>query len=76
MIIASGPCQPASLQAGDDLDIRTHALDIHSTAPALSLQAGTDKSTIRLGKPACDVFMVRVATEDHGEMGPPAPDER
>src|SRR5262247_4037279 len=68
MIIASEPCQPASRQAGDDLDILPHALDIHPTAPALSLQTGADKSTIRLGQPACGIFMVRVAAEDHGEM--------
>src|SRR5262245_49315576 len=58
-----------SLQAGDDLDILPHALDIYPTAPALSLQAGADKGTIRLGQPACGIFMVRVATQDDGKMG-------
>src|SRR5262245_32502093 len=69
MIIAAKPCQPASWQTGDDLDILPHALDIHPTAPALSLQAGADKGAIRLGEPACGIFMVRVAAEDDGEMG-------
>ena len=68
-LIASGPCQPASPQAGDDLDIRTHALDIHPTAPALSLQTGADKGAICLGEPARDIFMVRMAAQDHGKMG-------
>src|SRR4030095_11751709 len=62
------PHQQRLRQAGDDLDIRTHAFDIHPTAPALSLQTGADKGTIRLGEPACGIFMVRVAAEDYGEM--------
>ena len=62
-------CQWRLRQAGDDLDILPHALDIYPTAPALALQTGADKRPIRLGEPARDVFMVRVAAQEHGEMG-------
>src|SRR6267143_4111111 len=62
-------CQWRLRQASDNLDILPHALDIHPTAPALTLQTGADKGAICFGKPARDICMVRVAAEDHGEMG-------